>query len=296
MTDAGQRASPAPPSRTARRLRRLLAVAVAVVALAGLGWYVLIPYPWRLRAHDPELTALMEQRLAESRAAGSELEVRQEWVPLERISPELVRAVIVAEDYRFRLHEGVDWVSLAEEVQWSGDDDFSWTSADDLTALAGAVRYVWGHRDDLRGRSTITQQLAKNLYFGTDRTFVRKGLELVVAGRLERKLGKDRILELYLNTAEWGPGVFGAEAASRWYFDRPASSLTLDQAATLAATLPHPLTSNAKVSPSRMLWRRELLLDRLDPSRRLPPEPEPVEEPTLSLTGGGDPGRAPGGR
>src|SRR5690606_22402408 len=102
----------------------------------------------------------------------------------------LRRAVLVAEDHRFRTHRGVDWVSLAEEVSWTGDDAFSWRSPDDLRALGAAMLHAWRNRDDLRGRSTITQQLAKNLYFGTERSFVRKALEVVVAKRLERRLEK----------------------------------------------------------------------------------------------------------
>ena len=238
---------------------------LAIVCIATIAWFVLIPSPAPLVAANPPRTALMEQREAEARAAGRSFDIEQEWAPLDAMSPHLVRAVIVAEDYRFRQHAGVDWVSLAEEVEWSGGDGFSWRRRADLGALLQAARFVWSNRDDLRGRSTITQQLAKNLYFGTERTLTRKALELIVAGRLERRLGKDRILELYLNTAEWGPGVFGAEAAARTYFGRSAASLALEEAVTLAATLPHPLTSNAHTAPSRMLWRRDLLLDRLRP-------------------------------
>jgi membrane peptidoglycan carboxypeptidase len=108
-------------------------------------------------------------------------------------------------------------------------------------------------------------------------------MELVVAGRLERRLGKDRILELYLNVVEWGPGVFGAEAASRRYFGRSAASLSLDQAAALAATLPHPLTSNPAHRPSRMLWRKDLILQRLDPTSGIPAAPLPLPEPEIDI-------------
>ncbi len=271
-------------STPARLVRRgLFALAGAVCVLGLVVWFIVIPYPWRLEDENPERTALMAQRVAEANEDGRPFEIRQTWVELDQVSSHLVRAVLVAEDYRFRQHRGVDWVSLAEEVAWTGDDEFSWVSASDLGALAHAVRYGWQHRDELRGRSTITQQLAKNLYFGTDRTFVRKGLELVVAGRLESKLGKDRILELYLNTAEWGPGVFGAEAAAREYFGRSASSLTLHQAATLAATLPHPLSSNPRFKPARMAWRRELLLGRLDPASGLPAPPMRIAVPVIEV-------------
>ncbi|MGD8289020.1 MAG: transglycosylase domain-containing protein [Gemmatimonadota bacterium] len=265
------------------RRRKLILLALAGVLTFGiLAWYAVIPYPWTLREENPRRTALMEQRGEEARADSVPFEIRQEWTPIEQISPKLVRAVIVAEDYRFRQHRGVDWISVAEEVHWSGDDDFSWLSASDLDALRKAIGYAWTNKDEIRGRSTLTQQLAKNLYFGTERTFTRKALELVVAGRLERRLGKERILEIYLNTAEWGPGIFGAEAAARHYFGRSASALTLEQAATLAATLPHPLTSNPEHRPSRMLWRRDMLLDRLDPDR-LPPTPAPLPKPDIEV-------------
>lgn len=257
--------------------------------LAGLAsawafvWFVVIPYPRGLEAGDPGPTALMEQRVREAREAGDSLSIQREWVPLDRISPNMRRAVIVAEDYRFREHRGVDWVSLAEEVQWTGDEDFSWLSVRDLAALVAAVAHAWENRAELRGRSTITQQLAKNLYFGTDRSFVRKAMELVVARRLERSLDKDRILELYLNAAEWGPGIFGVEMAARRYFGRAAADLTLRQAAALAGTLPHPLTSNPAYRPGRMEWRRDLILSRLAPSGGAPPGPIPEPPPELVL-------------
>jgi len=269
---------------TGRSKLRVVAWLLASAVAAGLVlWLVVIPYPWRLRTRNPERTALMEQRTREARAEGVELALDQRWVPLEDVSPNLVRAVIVAEDYRFRLHGGVDWVSLADEVEWTGDDDFSFWSLGDLLALRRALAFAWANRHDLRGRSTLTQQLAKNLYFGTDRTLLRKAMEFVVAGRLERRLGKDRILELYLNVAEWGPGVFGAEAAAQTYFGRSAASLTLDQAAALAGTLPHPLTSNPSRSPGRMLWRKNLILARLDPSSGTPSAPLPLPEPQIDI-------------
>jgi monofunctional biosynthetic peptidoglycan transglycosylase len=280
--DTTTRTRQADSSRRGRRRKTALFVLGAVLALGVLAWYAVVPFPWTLRQENPRRTALMEQRVEEARADSVPFDIQQEWTPLEQISPRLVRAVIVAEDYRFRQHRGVDWVSLADEVRWSGGDDFSWLSASDLGALRKAVGYAWSNRDELRGRSTITQQLAKNLYFGTERTLTRKALELIVAGRLERRLGKDRILEIYLNTAEWGPGIFGAEAAAHHYFGRSASALTLEQAATLAATLPHPLTSNPEHRPSRMLWRRDMLLDRLDPDR-LPPTPAPLPKPDIEV-------------
>jgi len=221
----------------------------------------------------------MQQRIREAEAGGTTLDIRRTWVPLDRISPNLRRAVLVAEDSRFPVHRGIDWISIGEEVRWAGGDTFSWRNPDDRRALDAALRYAWAHRDEVRGRSTITQQLAKNLYFGTDRTFTRKVRELVVARRLERTLGKDRILELYLNLAEWGPGLFGAEAAAQLYFGRAAADLTLTQAAALAGTLPHPLTSNPARNSGQMRWRQTLILERLRPGA--PATPMPIPEPVL---------------
>src|SRR5437870_4731170 len=125
-----------------------------------------------------------------------------------------------------------------------------------------AIRAAWRHRDRLRGASTITQQLAKNLYLSSSRSPIRKLKEAATALGLELVLSKDRILELYLNVAEWGPGIWGIDAASRAYFAVPASRLSAEQAAELAATLPHPRTSNPTFRPDRMLGRRNLILAR----------------------------------
>lgn len=264
------------------RLKRL-AVGLCVLMVLGLGaWFLLIPYPWRLANRNPDRTALQEQRIQEALEDGDTLEIRQSWVTLDDVSPRLVRAVLVAEDHRFREHGGIDWQALAEEVRWTGGDEFSWTRVEDLGALTEALGYLWAHRDSIRGRSTLTQQLAKNLYFGTERSFLRKAMEMVVAKRLERRLAKDRILELYLNVVEWGPGLFGAEAASRVYFGIPASELTLRQAAALAGTLPHPLTSNPATKPGRMRWRQERILERL--SGPSPPQPDPLSRPEMELS------------
>jgi monofunctional biosynthetic peptidoglycan transglycosylase len=220
----------------------------------------------------------MQQRIAEARAEGDSFAIRQQWVPLDDISRRLQRAVIVGEDARFAEHEGVDWDALREEFHYRGDNDFSWLDIDDLRALADAAKYYREHSESIRGRSTITQQLAKNLYYSTDRSPLRKIEELFVARRLERFLSKDRILEIYLNVVEWGPGVFGAEAAARQYFRTAASSLSTEQAAMLAATLPHPLTSNPKTRPGRMTWRKNMILARMGgtgPVQTVPLAPEP---------------------
>lgn len=268
----------------ARFLRRwvlvpiLLLASLPVVVLAGLPW------PWVLRWVDPPATAFMLHREREARGAGEPFTLVQDWVPLAEIPEVLVRAVLAAEDDRFREHRGVDWKALGEEVRWSGGDDFSWWSAEDREALGKALAYYRAHRAEIKGRSTLTQQLAKNLFFTPERSLVRKAGEFVVARRLERLVGKDRILEIYLNTAELGPGIFGVGAAARAYFGVPAQRLDRFQAASLAATLPHPLTSNPERRPGRMAWRRDLILARLaGRSVVIPSEPDPVEVPELEL-------------
>jgi monofunctional biosynthetic peptidoglycan transglycosylase len=275
-------------SRVDPMLKRLLiAVPLALIGAAFFYW-VSLPWPVLLRWRDPGTTSFMEQRIAEADAEGEELELRYEFVPLDRISRNLRRAAIVAEDGNFESHNGVDWGAVAEELEYQGDSDFSFFDGGDLKAAWAAIGHYVRNRDDIRGRSTITQQLAKNLYFSSDRSMFRKLDEFVVARRLERFLSKDRILELYLNIAEWGPGVFGAEAAARHYFDSSAADLSRTQAAALAATLPHPLTSNPSHRPARMAWRRDLILARMGGSGRvrtvpLAPEPTAPEPPDVSV-------------
>jgi monofunctional biosynthetic peptidoglycan transglycosylase len=159
--------------------------------------------------------------------------------------------VIIAEDSRFRSHVGIDPAEIADALGLDGAQG-TWS----------AIRAAWRHRDRLRGASTVTQQLAKNLYLSSSRSPIRKLKEAATALGLELVLSKDRILELYLDVAEWGPGIWGIDAASRAYFGVPASRLTAEQAAELAATLPHPRTSNPTFRPDRMLGRRNLILAR----------------------------------
>jgi monofunctional biosynthetic peptidoglycan transglycosylase len=210
----------------------------------------------------------------------------------------MARAVILAEDGRFLEHGGVDWEALADEVRYDGEPPFSWLSPADLRALVRAARYYRSNRDGIRGRSTITQQLAKNLYFTPERSLTRKVGELVVAKRLEWFLSKDRILELYLNTVELGPGLFGVGAAARVYFGTSAADLSMGQAAALAGTLPHPLTSNPAYRPAQMAWRRDIIIGRMSrtaavalpsPVEFSPPEPPVDVTPPAPDTAGGEP-------
>jgi monofunctional biosynthetic peptidoglycan transglycosylase len=234
------------------RWRRFLAVGAGVAAAWLFGVW---PPPVWWRSHWPDQTAMM-RRGARSARAGSTPPLRQgdslyHPTPLAEISPTLSRMVILAEDSRFRAHWGIDPAAMAEAIGLASNGD-----------LGRTVVTVWRRRDRIRGASTITQQLAKNLYLSPTRNPLRKLKEIAIAFRLEAALSKDRILELYLSVAEWGPGIWGAAAASRTYYDRAPRDLTVEQAASLAATLPHPRSSNPAYQPGRMLARRRLILAR----------------------------------
>src|SRR6058998_3905712 len=238
MTDAKPRKAPAAALGTA---------ALALAWLLGV-W----PPPVWWRDHWPRETAMMREA-----QRGTDGTVERSNAPsfhptaLKDVSPLLQRMVIIGEDSRFRSHHGIDPAEIADAL-----------GTDRGKGLWGALATAWQGRDRLRGASTITQQLAKNLYLSPSRNPLRKLKEAVTALRLELMLPKDRILELYLNVAEFGPEVWGVDAASRAYFGIPASRLSEEQAAALAATLPHPRTSNPTFRPERTLERRNLILAR----------------------------------
>ena len=238
-----------------------LGVLIGFVAYNGY----LFSRVWALRTGDPATTSLIETRSTEARSKGQQPQRFQIWVPIERISPNLQRAVIAGEDSNFLTHSGFDY----QAIQKAYDE-----------AMKDAAREAKkeGENDDWlpnipefkRGASTITQQLAKNLYLSSRRSFFRKGQEAILTIMLERTLNKRRILELYLNVIEWGDGVYGAEAASQYYFHKPASSLTANQAAFLAAMIPNPRTVfNPRVNPKRVA-RRQRIIQRGIPSVRTP--------------------------
>jgi len=213
----GRRASFGERARSA--LRRLLVVALLAGA-AWIGWQALTwPDVATLATRPPTTTAFIERWRAAQLKAGRSDRVERVWVPYARISPNLKRAVLVAEDINFFSHAGFDLGEIQKAIGKTIDD-----------AVAP------------RGASTITQQLAKNLWLSPSRNPLRKVKEAVLTWQLERTLGKQRIFELYLNVVEFGPGVWGAEAAARHYFGRPAADLDEDQAARLAASLPSPKT------------------------------------------------------
>jgi len=223
-----------------KRLLQATAAAAAIGFGAVAYLYLSLPDVRPLRTVNPRTTAFMELRAREADKAGKKPRKAQQWVAYERISPSLKRAVIVAEDAAFFSHEGVDFDELEKSFQDS-----------------------WNKGKRMRGGSTITQQLAKNLYLSPSRNPVRKIEELMIARRLEAELSKRRILELYLNVIEWGDGIWGAEAAARAYFQKPASALGADEAALLAASIINP----RRFSPARpskyLLRRQELIRQRM---------------------------------
>ncbi|OFW04271.1 MAG: monofunctional biosynthetic peptidoglycan transglycosylase [Acidobacteria bacterium RIFCSPLOWO2_02_FULL_68_18] len=236
---------------TKRRLLRALATATA----AGFGLlvyaYLTLPDVRVLAKTNPSTTAFMELRAAEGAREGRTVRRVQRWVPYSHISPALKRAVLVAEDAAFWDHEGVDYDELRE-----------------------SMRVNWEQGRAVRGASTITQQLAKNLYLSPSRDPLRKLRELIIARRLEAALPKARIFEIYLNAIEWGDGIWGAEAAARTYFGVPASALSRDQAALLAGAIVNPRVLNPARPSARLYRRQRLILSRM--GEVTPPAPVPL--------------------
>ncbi|RKH74462.1 monofunctional biosynthetic peptidoglycan transglycosylase [Corallococcus aberystwythensis] len=199
-----------------------------------------------LRTQNPRTTALMAQRAEEASEAGKKPRVRQAWVPLGAVAPHAVDAVLISEDARFYRHEGVDWTEVENAFEQSVRE-----------ARLG------------RGASTLTQQLAKNLYLSTDRSLLRKGKELLLARQLETHLSKQRILALYLNVVEWGEGVYGIEAAAREHFGVSARGLSVAQGAMLAGMLPAPRRWLPAQRPESLRTRAGVILTRLEREGRI---------------------------
>jgi monofunctional biosynthetic peptidoglycan transglycosylase len=206
-------------------------LAIGAVLVWSLAVLILVAARWI----DPPTTAVHIQRQLQAWIHHTPYHERYKFIPLSQISPDLQHAVVAAEDGRFYQHHGFDW----HQIQIAAEDDLE------------------GGRT--RGASTITQQLVKNLFFGTGRSVLRKGAEFTLVPVAELVLGKRRILEIYLNVVEWGPGIYGAESACRYYDGIAARSIDREQAARLAAILPAPL----KRRPERMNNYSELILERM---------------------------------
>jgi monofunctional biosynthetic peptidoglycan transglycosylase len=209
-----------------------LAIGLLALLVAAAAW-VWWGMPARgdvaaLAKSNPTRTSVMRQREEEARRGGRTPRTSQSWVPMGRISRHLVHAVLSSEDQKFFGHEGVDWDAIKESVEVNR-----------------------AQRRFARGGSTITQQLAKNLFFTTHKSVVRKGQELMVARWLEEDLSKRRILELYLNVIEWGHGIYGCQAAAQRYYGKPCADLGPQEAAGLAAMIPNPRRINPAANPAR---------------------------------------------
>lgn len=254
-------------------------------ALCGAGFayaayvYLTLPDVRVLARTPPASTAFMDLRAREARDEGKTPRRVQRFVPYSRISENLKRAVLVAEDSAFWDHDGVDYAELQKSIELD-----------------------WARGQLVRGASTITQQLAKNLYLSPTRNPVRKVRELIVARRLEGALTKTRILELYLNLIEWGDGIYGVEAAARTYFGVQASALNATQSALLAGAIVNPRLLNPARPTARLLRRQQLILSRMGavqppketpapvrattpadpPAELIPPTPEVLSDPSPS--------------
>jgi monofunctional biosynthetic peptidoglycan transglycosylase len=204
---------------------------IGVTLLWSLSALILVAARWI----DPPTTAVHIERHLQAWIHHTPYRERYKFIPLSEISPDLQHAVIAAEDARFYQHHGFDW----HQIQIAAEED-----------LEG---------DRTRGASTITQQLVKNLFFGTSRSILRKGAEATLVPVAEFALRKKRILEIYLNVVEWGPGIYGADAACRYYDEAAARNIGRQQAARLAAILPAPL----KRRPERMNYYSEIILTRM---------------------------------
>lgn len=204
-------------------------------------FYLLVVFPLTvpvadLKRKNPDTTAMMKYRMKEWEKKGKRIRIKKIWMPLNKISPYLVKAVLISEDDKFYQHSGFD-----------------------IEGIKKAIEKDIKERKLKYGGSTITQQLAKNLYLTPSKNPIRKMQEAIITIRLERTLTKRRILELYLNVAEWGEGIFGAEAASRHYFGKSASELSAEEASRLAAALPNPI-KYSPVGESKFIEKRANLI------------------------------------
>ena len=219
-----------------RRHRKWVVIVLLIAALPPLLYFLLMPDLSKLNKENPKKTALIEYREKASKEKGKPFKMNQQWVPLSKISSYLAKAVLIAEDDKFWKHEGFDYEAIQKAIE------------KDLKAKKYKV-----------GASTITQQLVKNLYLSPEKSLTRKISEALITWRMEKVLPKKRILELYLNVVEWGEGIFGVEAASRYYFGKPSSQLTPQEAARLASVLPNPRKYNP-VGDQRYVTNRSNLI------------------------------------
>lgn len=223
-------------------MKKLLAKSVKIFLFfaAGLvlwsGFYAIFPNISNLKEKNPDITSFMKYRVMQTEKEGKSLRIKKTWTPLSSISPYLAKAVLIAEDDKFWKHEGFDFEAIQKAIE--------------TDIKTKKIKF---------GGSTISQQLAKNLFLTPSKNPVRKIKEAILTWRIEQNLSKKRILELYLNVVEWGNGIFGAEAASRHYFGKSALSLSAIEAAKLAVVLPNPKRLSP-VSDSAYIQKRSNLI------------------------------------
>ncbi|HQP30604.1 MAG TPA: monofunctional biosynthetic peptidoglycan transglycosylase [Deltaproteobacteria bacterium] len=243
---------------------------VVALAAADIARYFVYPDITALKKHNPTKTSFMAYREAQWARQGKHGHITQRWVRLKRISPYLVKAVIIAEDDKFWRHEGFDFVAMQK-----------------------ALEKDIAQKKFKAGGSTISQQLAKNLYLTPSKNPIRKLKEAILTWRLERTLSKKRIVELYLNVAEWGDGIFGIEAAARHYYHKSAASLEPHEAARLAAVLPNPIrykvhgnskyVRNRSAYIYRIMVRRGIVIEEFEQVMNAPEET--IEDPGADVLG-----------
>jgi len=236
-----------------RWLKWLILLPLLLVLVVQLYFFLQI---WWWVGHDPDSTAFMREQLSVLRETNPNAQLQHSWVPYNRLSVNLKRAVIASEDANFNDHDGVDWNALEKAYEKNNQK-----------------------RKVVRGGSTITQQLAKNLFLSSSRSYLRKGQELVITFMLESLMSKERIYEIYLNSVELGTGVFGAEAAARHYYGTSAANLSAAQAARLAVMLPNPRYFDHHQDSAYLARRSAVILHRMN-SADLPltaPAPLPAK-------------------
>jgi len=224
-------------------LKKFMFLLLLMLLLAGGGavfLYLSLPGVSHLKIQNPPTTALIEQRIREAQRAGNILKIRQVWVGFDGIPALLKESVRVAEDARFYDHEGIDYEEISEALKKNLEQG------------------RWA-----RGASTITQQLAKNLYLSTEKSLIRKLKEYFLALQLEKELSKNRIFHLYLNVIELGPGIFGVEAAARHYFGKSVGQMTLGEIVRLTAVIPKPLSENPLRQSRWLKWKARWILSIL---------------------------------
>ena len=278
---------PAPKRMSPWKIARRSVVGAMALGFAYVAYlYLTLPDVRWLEKNNPTTTAFMELRIREAEQEGRKFQIRHRWVPYNQISANLRRAVIVTEDAAFYDHDGID-----------------------LAELKASLEKNWEEGQLLRGGSTITQQLAKNLYLSPTRNPMRKVEELMIARRLEAALTKRRIFEIYLNMIEWGDGIFGCEAAARAYFGGSCASLSVEQAALLAGAIINPRVHSPAKPTRRLLRRQQIIIRRMGiketpppampapaPVNQTPPEPPvPVPQPFPIPPGNGSPPPFDGG-